>query len=131
MHGPFTPAQRHLEAYPDASVPVPADIFPPRAGKPDYIQNIANWFPDENGVLHLKGRKRATGELSPGRGIHGSDLNSWIRQYQQGVLALDEAVGKLIITLKESRQYENTLIVFTSDQRFAWGQHGFRTKVAA
>ena len=26
---------------------------------------------------------------------------------------------------------ENTLIIFTSDQGFAWGQHGFRHKVAA
>lgn len=130
VHGPFTPAKRHLEAYPKATVPVPADIFPPRAGKPDYLQTIANWFPDKNGLPQLKGRTRATGELSPGRGIHGSDLNSWVRQYHQGVLALDEAVGKLITTLKESGQYENTLIVFTSDQGFAWGQHGFRTKVA-
>ena len=51
-------------------------------------------------------------------------------EYHQGVLALDEAVGKLVETLKETGQYNNTLIVFTSDQGFAWGQHGFRSKVA-
>jgi arylsulfatase A-like enzyme len=130
VHGPFTPAKRHLEAYPEASVPVPADIYPPRPGKPGYIQSIANWFQGEDGRPHLKGRKRATGELSPGKGLHGSDLNSWIRQYHQGVLALDEAVGRIVQTLKDSGHYDNTLIVFTSDQGFAWGQHGFRTKVA-
>lgn len=130
VHGPFTPAKRHLEAYPDVSVPVPADIFPPRAGKPDYMQKIGSWIPGEDGQPQLKGRKRATGEFSPGKGIHGSDLNSWVRQYHQGVLALDEAVGKLVETLKQTGQYENTLIVFTSDQGFAWGQHGFRSKVA-
>jgi arylsulfatase A-like enzyme len=32
--------------------------------------------------------------------------------------------------LRETQQLDNTLIVFTSDQGFAWGQHGFRTKVA-
>ena len=47
------------------------------------------------------------------------------------MLALDESVGKLIQTLKETGQYDNTLIVFTADQGFAWGQHGFRSKVAA
>jgi arylsulfatase A-like enzyme len=46
------------------------------------------------------------------------------------VLALDEAVGKLIQGLKDSGQYDNTLIVFTSDQGFARGQHGFRSKLA-
>lgn len=130
VHGPFTPAKRHLDAYPDATVPVPADIYPPRAGKPEYMQRIANWFEGEDGRPHFKGRRRATGEIAPGKGIHGSDLDSWVRQYHQGVLALDEAVGTLVQTLKDTEQYENTLIVFTSDQGFAWGQHGFRTKVA-
>jgi arylsulfatase A-like enzyme len=45
-------------------------------------------------------------------------------------LALDESVGKLIQTLKETGQYDNTLIVFTSDQGIAFGQHGYRIKVA-
>ncbi len=130
VHGPFTPAQRHLEAYPDIEVPVPADIYPPREGKPDYMQRVESWIQGPDGKPHLKGRKRATGEFSPGKGKHGSDLNAWIRKYHQGVLALDEAVGRVVQTLKETGQYENTLIVFTSDQGFAWGQHGFRSKVA-
>ncbi|MEO2009881.1 MAG: sulfatase-like hydrolase/transferase [Pirellulaceae bacterium] len=130
VHGPFTPADRHLDEYANVSVPVPQDIFPPRAGKPAYMQEIESWYRGKDGLPHLKGRRRATGENSPGQGIHGSSLDHWIRQYHQGVLALDEAVGKLIATLKETGQYDNTLIVFTSDQGFAWGQHGFRAKVA-
>lgn len=130
VHAPFTPAKRHLEAYPDVSIPMPADIYPPRPGKPAYMQTFENWIPGEDGRPHLKGRRRATGELSTGRGIHGSNLESWVRQYHQGVLALDESVGRLVEVLKETGQYENTLIIFTSDQGFAWGQHGFRNKVA-
>ncbi|MBG89023.1 MAG: sulfatase [Verrucomicrobiales bacterium] len=131
VHGPYTPAKRHLDDYPDVQVPIPADIYPPRPGKPAYMQEINSWFKGEDGLPQYKGRRRATGELSATRGLHGSDLSSWVRQYHQGVLALDEAVGQLVKTLKETGQYENTLIVFTADQGFAWGQHGFRTKVAA
>jgi arylsulfatase A-like enzyme len=130
VHGPFTPADRHQESYADVHVPIPEDIYPPRAGKPAYMQSIAAWYRGDDGQPHLKGRRRATGELSPGKGIHGSTLNDWVRQYHQGVLALDESVGKLVATLKATDQYDNTLIVFTSDQGFAWGQHGFRAKVA-
>ncbi len=130
VHGPFTPAKRHLEAYPDLQVPAPVNIFPPRPGKPAYLQKIENWTQGEDGQPHLKGRKRATGEYSHGNGIHGSSYSDWIRQYHQGVLALDEAVGTLIQGLKDTGQYEKTLVVFTSDQGFAWGQNGFRTKVA-
>lgn len=130
VHGPFTPAKRHLEAYPDLKVPEPKDIYSPRSGKPAYIQNINSWVKGEDGQPHLKGRKRSTGEESHGKGIHGSSYSEWIRQYHQGVLALDESVGKLVQGLKDTGQYDNTLIIFTSDQGFAWGQHGFRSKVA-
>ena len=130
VHGPFTPADRHLDAYPKAAVPVPDDIYPPRAGKPEWASGFEWWIKGPNGMPHFRGRRRATGEFSPGKGVHGSTLNAWVRQYHQGVIALDEAVGRLVATLKETGQYDNTLIVFTSDQGFAWGQHGMRNKVA-
>lgn len=130
VHGPFTPADRHLEEYSNVNVPVPKDIYPPRAGKPAYMQEVAHWFQGTDGQPHYKGRKRATGELAAKKGLHGSSLNDWVRQYHQGVLALDESVGALVETLKSTGQYDNTLIVFTSDQGIAFGQHGYRIKVA-
>jgi len=32
--------------------------------------------------------------------------------------------------IAKSGQRENTLVIFTSDQGFAWGQHGFPHEVA-
>lgn len=130
VHGPFTPAERHLDAYPDISIPIPKDIYPPRIGKPAYMQEVEHWFKGEDGRPHYKGSRRATGQRAAGKGIHGSSLDDWVRQYHQGVLALDESVGKLVDTLKATGQYDNTLIVFTSDQGIAFGQHGYRIKVA-
>ena len=115
VHGPFTPAKRHLEAYPGIDFDTPADVFPPRPGKPDWAQKINFWQKAPGGVPLFQGRT----------------LNSWVRQYHQGVLALDEGIKRLLETLEETGQRENTLIVFTSDQGFAWGQHGFRVKIAA
>ncbi|MFK8114236.1 MAG: sulfatase-like hydrolase/transferase [Rubripirellula sp.] len=130
VHGPFTPADRHMENYPEVSVPVPADIYPPRAGKPAYMQEVEQWYQGEDGKPRFKGRKRATGGREPVSGVHGSTLDDWVRQYHQGVVALDESVGKLVAALKATGQYDNTLIVFTSDQGIAFGQHGYRIKVA-
>jgi len=127
VHGPYKPAERHLQAYPDISVTVPADIYPPRPGKPAYMQKIQNWIPgpDNEPILFRPARNAPA---SPG--IHGSTLKDWVRQYHQGVLAIDEGVGRLMQALRESGQLENTLVVFTSDQGYAWGQHGFRHKLA-
>lgn len=128
VHGPFTPADRHLEELPDVQVPIPADIYPPRPGKPAYMQRMDNWFPDENGVPQLSGKfKQRTVEGA--RGIHGNSLHDWVRQVHQGVLAIDEGVGRLTKALEETGQLENTVIILTADQGMAWGQHGFRHKL--
>ncbi len=129
VHGPFTPAHRHRDEYPGLTVEVPEDIYPPRLGKPAYMQEMNRWGPDADGVPEMKG---AFGGLTVEgtRCIHGNTLHDWVRQYHQGVKALDESVGRLVASLKESGQYDNTLIVFTSDQGFAWGQHGFVNKLA-
>jgi arylsulfatase A-like enzyme len=57
-------------------------------------------------------------------------LSEWVRQVNQAVRSLDEGVGEVMSALRESGQLENTLVVFTSDQGFAWGQHGFQVKKA-
>ncbi|GAB4135214.1 MAG: sulfatase [Planctomycetaceae bacterium] len=130
VHGPFTPAKRHLSAYPDIKVPTPKDIYPPRPGKPAYASNMRQWARGKNGepVLIQNAQQMAT--IKPHAGIHGETLTDWVRQYHQGVLAIDEGVGRLVKSLEETGQLKNTLIIFTSDQGFGWGQHGFRHKLA-
>ena len=129
VHGPHTPAERHLQEHATFDLPIPADIYPPRPGKPAYMQEIEFWVRGADGQPVMKGGA-LTGQTVEGKkGIHGNTLHDWVRQYQQGVLAIDEGVGRLMATLKETNQWENTLVVFTSDQGFAWGQHGFCTKL--
>jgi arylsulfatase A-like enzyme len=129
VHGPFTPAERHQKAYPGARVPTPPDIYPPRPGKPAYMQKVAKWEKGPEGQPVMKGGA-FTALTVETRGLHGNTLTDWVRQYHEGVLAIDEGVGKLMQALKETGQLKNTLVVYTSDQGFAWGQHGFRTKLA-
>ena len=128
VHGPFTPADRHLDDYQDAVVPAPADVYPPRPDKPKYIREMEFWEPGKDG----QPVERQVREDSPVgmKDMPGRSLRDWVQQYQQGVLAIDEGVGRLLVALKESGQDENTLVVFTSDQGFAWGQKGFKSKVA-
>lgn len=127
-HGPYTPAERHLKQFPDARVPIPADIFLPRDGKPDYVQKIDVWTKGLKGEPVLKSKKKEDPALKNNK--FDKSLHDWVRQYQQCVSALDEGVGQLLAALKETGQLENTLVVFTSDQGFAWGQHGFMHKMA-
>jgi arylsulfatase A-like enzyme len=128
VHGPFTPAGRHVGEYAAAVVPVPADVYPPRPGKPQYIRKMEFWEPGKDG-RPVERRVRETSPVGM-KDIPGRPLRDWVRQYHEGVLAIDENVGRLLETLRASGQDADTLIVFTSDQGFAWGQHGFKSKVA-
>jgi arylsulfatase A-like enzyme len=130
VHAPYTPADRHLNDYPGATVATPKDIYPPRAGKPSYMQKVAAWEEGANGepVLSNKAIGNEVGD-DPARD-KGRTLDSWSRQYHQAVRALDEGVGRVLATLEETGQLESTLVIFTSDQGYAWGQHGFRAKLA-
>jgi arylsulfatase A-like enzyme len=115
VHSPYQPAKRHLNELPGIDFETPKDIYPPRAGKPDWAQKINSWKKGPDGTP-------VSGDMT---------LVQWVRQYHQGVFALDEAVGRLMKTLEETNQVKNTLVIFTSDQGLAFGQHGFRgVKVA-
>ena len=47
VHGPWTPADRHLDDYEGVEIPQPADLYPPRPGKPEYASQRADFKPDE------------------------------------------------------------------------------------
>jgi arylsulfatase A-like enzyme len=130
IHAPFTPADRHMQRYAGIKVPTPKDIYPPRPGKPAYASKMNKWMRGKNGEPVLREKKLAMLSVESKAGLHGDTLSAWVRQYHECVPAIDEGVGKLIKALKETGQYDNTLIVFTSDQGFGWGQHGFRHKLA-
>ncbi len=114
-------------------VPAPAGIYPPRPGKPGYMQHVATGEPGPGGTPQLRVRHydadavlkryRAT-ETFP------RSLPDRVRRYQQTVSAVDEGIGAVLQALDESGQRENTLVVFTSDQGLAISQHGFFDKHA-
>lgn len=51
-----------------------------------------------------------------------------MRDYMQSVAAVDDSVGQVLDYLHESGEIDNTLIVYTSDQGFFLGEHGFFDK---
>lgn len=52
----------------------------------------------------------------------------YMRDYAKVTKSLDDEVGRLLDYLKSNGLYENTLIVYTSDQGFYMGEHGWFDK---
>ena len=63
----------------------------------------------------------------------GKDLANWkfqryMRDYMKTVKSLDDNVDRVLDYLKEKGLLENTLVVYTSDQGFYMGEHGWFDK---
>ena len=65
--------------------------------------------------------------------LHGRDLALWkyqryMNQYLATVSAVDESVGRVLDWLEQTGLDENTIVVYTSDQGFYLGEHGWFDK---
>ena len=52
-----------------------------------------------------------------------------MRKYHQLVYGIDQAVGMVVESLKENGVADNTVIIYTSDNGFLCGSHGYGSKV--
>jgi N-acetylglucosamine-6-sulfatase len=110
VHGPFTPAERHKELYSDQPIDRTPGTRDTLEGKP---------------VL----RRMLPNAPTPGPGTGPADMA--IRNQLRMVAAIDEGLGRILKTLEDTNQLDNTAIIFTSDNGFFWGEHGLGDKRAA
>lgn len=57
-----------------------------------------------------------------------SEIKIHLRDYYAMITHMDEQIGRIIQALKESGEYENTIIVYSADNGLAVGQHGLMGK---
>ena len=99
----FIPAERHQNLY---------------AGKP--IPHRPNYGRTPEGKPALQ---RQIGNLPP-LGAATASRDETILGRQRTIAAIEDGVGEILKTLKETGQLDNTIIVFTSDNGYFYGEHG-------
>lgn len=65
--------------------------------------------------------------------LKGKDLDNWkyqvyMRDYMSVIASVDESVGRVLDYLDKNGLTDNTMIVYTSDQGFYMGEHGWFDK---
>ena len=60
---------------------------------------------------------------------YSTDYDGVMRKYHQLVHGVDAAVGMIVEELKASGMADNTVIIYTSDNGFLCGSHGYGSKV--
>ena len=128
IHGPTTPAPRHKGSLAGNQAKVPTDIVGPWPGKPAYLADTKAWMIGADGkpaMINKAKSKSNFDTLEPGK-----SYDAWIQQVNECMAAVDEGVGRVLKALEASGELENTLIVYTADQGYGLGEHGFNQKVA-
>lgn len=69
----------------------------------------------------------------PPENLLGDALKDWayqqlMRSYLGAVAGIDNSVGQILATLEQTGQATNTIVVYTSDQGFFLGEHGWYDK---
>src|SRR6185369_17006800 len=117
VHGPFTPAERHRDRYADAAIKPPASAQDSLEGKPVLTRAIEN----PPAKKTKPGKKAADGK-------GGAAAGGLQRNQLRALAAIDEGVGQLLAALETSKQLDNTVFIFTSDNGYFWGEHGLGDK---
>lgn len=115
VHGPFTPAPRHAGLYADQPIARQANTKDDLAGKPMLRRPL-------NEATKKGGAKKG------GPANSGDEL---VRNQLRCLQSIDEGMGRIYAALEETKQLDRTMIVFTSDNGYLWGEHGLGDKRAA
>lgn len=131
-HMPFQEKEELQEKYADRVYPEPLSFDDTLKNQEDSPRpyNITM-----EGLLGFQGREQVWGEYAwkaPG-GMEGEERRHWIyqrlmRAYMACIETLDKNVGSILDYLKETGLEEHTIVIYTSDQGFFLGEHGWYDK---
>ena len=120
VHYPFEPAPRHRGRYATAAVPYPETM----ADTEENYRSQSSWIRERrqgiHGIEHMQ-TGRFDGDPVP-------DFEALFRSYCETVHGLDENIGRLVDHLRATGLADSTLVIYTSDNGFALGEHGFYDK---
>ena len=116
VHAEFAPAERHKGSYSGKTYPHPesmADTDENYRGKPAWVRAQRKSWHGVDGMYNKT-----------------TDFGKFAVDYAETMRAVDDSVGRILGALRASGQLERTLLLFTSDNGFMFGEHGLIDKRA-
>ncbi|MBI3861966.1 MAG: sulfatase [Planctomycetia bacterium] len=148
-HREWQPDPRHFTLYREMTIPEPANLFDDYAGRGSPARNQEMTIARHMNELDLK--LKAPANLNPdqlaawqaaykeendalaGANLQGNELVRWkyqryMKDYLRCIAAVNDNVGRVLDYLEESGLAENTIVIYSSDQGFFLGEHGWFDK---
>lgn len=119
VHGPFTPAERHRDQYPDAEIPRPVSFDDTFRDKPEWMR--AGFV---RGARAEQWRRNRDLPVPPELAPAQWDPRARGRiDYYRSLSAVDEGIGRIMQALADMGALDNTIIVFAGDNGYFHGEH--------
>jgi len=148
-HRNWQPGPNHLTLYDDLNIPEPATLFDDWAGRGRAAAqqemtiaqhlNATDLKLEPSGDLNPKQRAAWDAVYNPKNDafrkaqLSGRDLIRWkyqryVKDYLRCVASIDDNIGRLLEYLDRTGLAQNTIVVYTSDQGWYLGEHGWYDK---
>ncbi len=127
-HANFQPGPAYLAWREDETIPEPETLFDDYQGR-----SIAASDNDMRINPHLALQYQRGPELAVPAGLSGKERTKWlyqfyIKNYLRCVKSVDDGVGRVLDALERIGESDNTIVIYTSDQGFFLGEHGWYDK---
>jgi arylsulfatase A-like enzyme len=124
-HRPWIPDEKHAHLYEDIEIPEPETFNDDYSGRAGAAAAAKMRIDRDLTKRDLK--------IDPPEHLSGPALKSWkyqryIKDYLRCIASVDDNVGRLLDYLDDEGLAGNTIVVYTSDQGFFLGDHGWYDK---
>ncbi len=124
-HRPWEPSAKYAHLFDNQTMPEPGNLLDHYEGRARSVAAVKMKVGENNTKTDLK--------LDRPAGLEGDELRKWayqlyIKDYLRCVQSVDDNVGRVLDYLDAEKIAENTIIIYTSDQGFFLGDHGFFDK---
>ncbi len=124
-HRTWEPDAKHFTMYDDVEIPFPDTFRDDLVGRAEVVQAVKMRMLDLDPIIDLK--------ATVPDGLTLDEEIDWryqryIKDYLRVVASIDDNVGRMLDYLDDNGLADNTIVVYTSDQGFFLGDHGWFDK---
>jgi arylsulfatase A-like enzyme len=123
-HRPWEPDVKHAHMYDHVDIPEPVTFNDDYATRSDAARQQKMSI---NDLTKTDVKEDPPAHLSPEQLKHWK-YERFIKDYLRCIASVDDSVGRLLKYLDEHGLAENTIVIYTSDQGFYLGDHGWFDK---
>ncbi|MGB4136283.1 MAG: sulfatase [Microbacterium sp.] len=128
-HAPWIPDERHRDLYPVGSIPEPETLHDDHRTLGTWASRTTMSIADDLAERHVKEPVPPELEGPENREARATwKYQRYMRDYLQVIQSIDDNVGRVLDWLDATGEAQNTIVVYTSDQGFFLGDHGWYDK---